>query len=57
MVAIVLAHSPLTGPEAWGRLPAALRTAGATVVVLDTDDRTPGELADTIIDHLTELSP
>jgi hypothetical protein len=41
MVALVLAHSPLTGPQAWGRLPDALRSAGATVVVLDVDDRTP----------------
>lgn len=41
MVSIVLAHSPLTGPEAWGGMPAALRDAGAEVAVLDTDDRSP----------------
>ncbi|MGZ4485856.1 MAG: alpha/beta fold hydrolase [Nocardioidaceae bacterium] len=41
MVSIVLAHSPLTGPAAWGRLPDALRDHGQhrhQVVVLDVDD-------------------
>lgn len=27
-----------------------------TAVIIDTDDRTPGELADTVTDHLTDLS-
>lgn len=39
--ALVLAHSPLTGPAAWGRLPAVLRDRGIVVAVLDvTDDDT-----------------
>ena len=56
MVAIVLAHSPLTGPEAWGRLPDALRTAGATVVVLDTNDRTPPYAASYVADAARQIS-
>lgn len=32
MAAVVLVHSPLTGPEAWGRLPAMLRERGDGVV-------------------------
>lgn len=41
MPAVVLAHSPLTGPAAWGRLPAVLRGRGHAVAVLDvTDDDT-----------------
>jgi len=40
--AVVLAHSPLTGPAAWGRLPDVLRDRGLGVTVLDvTDDREP----------------
>jgi len=40
--AVVLAHSPLTGPAAWGRLPDELRERGHAVAVLDvTDDDTP----------------
>ena len=38
MVSFVLAHSPLTGPAAWGELPAVLRTLGHGVVVLDVRD-------------------
>ena len=56
MVAIVLAHSPLTGPQAWGRLPDALRTAGATVVVLDTDDRTPPYAARYVADAARQIT-
>ncbi|MGZ4609849.1 MAG: hypothetical protein ACXV2H_06295 [Actinomycetes bacterium] len=41
MVSIVLAHSPLTGPDAWGAMPDALRDRGAEVVVLDADDAAP----------------
>lgn len=43
MPALVLAHSPLTGPAAWGLLPAVLRGLGRQVVVLDVrdDDRPP----------------
>jgi hypothetical protein len=41
MVTLVLAHSPLTGPPSWGRTPEVLRRRGATVIVLDADDRTP----------------
>lgn len=37
-----LAHSPLTGPAAWGRLPEVLRERGHAVVVVDvTDDDAP----------------
>jgi pimeloyl-ACP methyl ester carboxylesterase len=40
--AIVLAHSPLTGPAAWGTLPDLLRGSGHDVVVVDvTDDDDP----------------
>lgn len=42
MLTLVLAHSPLVGPESWGRLPDALRDAGGDelqVVVLDAEDR------------------
>ena len=35
---IVLVHSPLTGPEAWGVLPQVLRERGHEVVVLDLGD-------------------
>jgi hypothetical protein len=38
MVSFVLAHSPLTGPAAWGSLPAALREIGHDVLVLDIGD-------------------
>jgi hypothetical protein len=38
MVSFVLAHSPLTGPVAWGVLPDALRDLGHQVLVLDIDD-------------------
>ena len=34
MVSLVLAHSPLTGPAAWGELPDVLRGLGHAVVVL-----------------------
>lgn len=42
MLTLVLAHSPLVGPQSWGHLPDALRAAGGAdlqVVVLDADDR------------------
>jgi pimeloyl-ACP methyl ester carboxylesterase len=41
--ALVLAHSPLTGPEAWGALPDELRRRGHRVVVVDVldDDASP----------------
>ena len=32
---VVLAHSPLTGPAAWGRLPESLRSRGLVVLPLD----------------------
>ena len=35
---VVLAHSPLTGPEAWGDLPAELRGRGHDVVVVEVRD-------------------
>ncbi len=39
---IVLAHSPLTGPAAWGGLPDTLRARGYDVVVVDVrDDEEP----------------
>ncbi|MGH8893288.1 MAG: hypothetical protein ACRDWY_08300 [Actinomycetes bacterium] len=39
---LVLAHSPLTGPAAWGGLPEVLRARGDEVVVVDvTDDTAP----------------
>jgi hypothetical protein len=43
MPTVVLAHSPLTGPAAWGDLPAVLLDRGQPVVVLDVteDDRPP----------------
>jgi hypothetical protein len=43
MVAFVLAHSPLTGPAAWGRLPDVLRALGHGALVLDirSDDSPP----------------
>jgi len=40
--ALVLAHSPLTGPAAWGRLPDVLRDRGLSVTVVSvTDDTEP----------------
>lgn len=40
--ALVLAHSPLTGPAAWGGLPDVLRGMGHEVVVVEvTDDDAP----------------
>jgi hypothetical protein len=41
--ALVLVHSPLTGPQAWGRLPEVLRARGHEVVVVAVhdDDRPP----------------
>lgn len=56
MVCIVLAHSPLTGPQAWGRLPDALRAAGTTVVVLDTDDRTPPYATSYVADAARQIT-
>ena len=43
MVSFVLAHSPLTGPAAWGPLPDALRDLGHDALVLDisADDSPP----------------
>jgi hypothetical protein len=47
MLTLVLAHSPLVGPQSWGRLPDALRATDGTggtdlqVVVLDADDARP----------------
>lgn len=38
MVSFVLAHSPLTGPAAWGGLPESLAAAGHRAVVLDVRD-------------------
>jgi hypothetical protein len=39
---LVLAHSPLTGPAAWGGLPGVLRDRGHDVAVVDVqDDDTP----------------
>lgn len=38
MVSFVLAHSPLTGPAAWGSLPGVLREQGHGAVVLDIGD-------------------
>lgn len=38
MTVVVLAHSPLTGPAAWGGLPEELRDRGHVVVVLDVRD-------------------
>lgn len=35
---LVLAHSPLTGPEAWGALPADLSRRGHQVVVVEVRD-------------------
>jgi hypothetical protein len=42
MVSFVLAHSPLSGPAAWGQLPDVLRELGHHVLVLDiTADSSP----------------
>ncbi len=44
MLTLVLAHSPLVGPESWGRLPDALRDSGGEdlqLVVLDAEDQRP----------------
>jgi hypothetical protein len=42
MAHLVLAHSPLTGPPAWGLLPDVLRDRGHQVIVVDvTDDDEP----------------
>jgi hypothetical protein len=38
MVSFVLAHSPLTGPAAWGSMPDALGELGHHVLVLDIGD-------------------
>jgi hypothetical protein len=38
MHSFVLAHSPLTGPAAWGELPETLRAAGHAALVLDVAD-------------------
>jgi pimeloyl-ACP methyl ester carboxylesterase len=56
MVALVLAHSPLTGPEAWGHLPATLRELGTRVVVLDVDDRTPPFAASYVADAARQIT-
>jgi hypothetical protein len=56
MVAIVLAHSPLTGPQSWGRLPDALRAGGATVVVLDADDRSPPYATSYVADAARQIT-
>jgi hypothetical protein len=56
VVCLVLAHSPLTGPQAWGPLPDALRAVGATVVVLDTDDRTPPYAASYVADAARQIA-
>lgn len=42
---LVLAHSPLTGPAAWGDLPQALRAGGHRVVVLNVTDDTAAPYA------------
>ncbi|MEW5354422.1 dTMP kinase [Streptomyces sp. 16-176A] len=52
-------HDMITVPGRLERLRsnfAETAAADSTAVIIDTDDRTPGELADTIIGHLTELS-
>lgn len=56
MVSIVLAHSPLVGPQSWGRMSAALRDLGAAVVVLDTDDRTPPYAASYVADAARQVT-
>ncbi len=52
-------HDMITVPGRLERLRSNFDTAASddpTAVVIDTDDRTPGELADTITGHLAELS-
>ncbi|MFB6552171.1 dTMP kinase [Streptomyces sp. NPDC056405] len=52
-------HDMITVPGRLERLRSNFDRAAAddrTAVIIDTDDRTPGELADTITSHLTELS-
>ncbi|MEU2978800.1 thymidylate kinase [Streptomyces hirsutus] len=52
-------HDMITVPGRLERLRSNFDKAAAddpTAVIIDTDDRTPGELADTITGHLTELS-
>jgi len=43
--ALVLAHSPLTGPAAWGRLPEVLRERGHDVTVVSVTDDTDAPYA------------
>lgn len=56
MVSIVLAHSPLVGPQSWGSTPIALRDRGAEVIVLDADDRTPPYAVSYVADAARQIT-
>jgi hypothetical protein len=49
----VLAHSPLTGPVAWGRLPSLLQDQGYGVVVINVDDDDEPPYADRYVAQAT----
>lgn len=56
MVSMVLAHSPVTGPQAWGRLPDVLQSQGVPAVVLDADDRTAPYAAAYVADAARQIT-
>jgi hypothetical protein len=49
----VLAHSPLTGPVAWGRLPSLLQDQGYDVLVINVDDDDEPPYADRYVVQAT----
>jgi hypothetical protein len=49
----VLVHSPLTGPEAWGRLPTLLREQAYDVVVINVEDDDEAPYADRYVTRAT----
>jgi hypothetical protein len=49
----VLAHSPLTGPAAWGHLPSLLREQGYDVVVINIQDDDEAPFADRYVAQAT----
>ena len=55
---LVLIHSPLTGPEAWGALPDALRARGRRVVEVEVrDDHAPPYAAAFVARAATAAAP
>jgi hypothetical protein len=56
MPSIVLAHSPLVGPQCWGATPAVLRDRGAQVILLDADDHSPPYAARYVADAARQIT-